>query len=310
LAGALAGQSAGVLAGGGAVPDPATDCDENDVQEAIVSNQETARRWPLLLIAAPAAVAVWSGWVGLAAMCGFGIVHPLPGIWGGLKLNTAITLPIGVEAYGAYALGVWLQPGTGDRARVFAKRSAIGALVLGCSGQVAYHLLAAAHRTAAPAVVVTIVACLPVAVVGFGAALAHLRRGGEAVPGDVAEPAGEPAVAPDPIVTSPDLGAIPGATPEPSEGPREEPPAGPLEGAVGEPQKGSTDEPRQEPRRRPAAMSNDLDAVKARAEYRKSVRDGSRLSDRALGEMFGRSRKWGGYRIREAETGPKIAKAQ
>ena len=37
-------------------------------------------RWPLFLIAAPAAVAVWSGWVGLGALCGFGVIHPLPGI--------------------------------------------------------------------------------------------------------------------------------------------------------------------------------------------------------------------------------------
>jgi len=38
------------------------------------------RRWPLFLIAAPAAVAIWSGWVGLGGMCGFGLVQPLPGI--------------------------------------------------------------------------------------------------------------------------------------------------------------------------------------------------------------------------------------
>ena len=69
------------------------------------------RRWPLFLIAAPAAVAVWSGWVGLGGMCGFGIIHPLPGICAGFQLNTAITLPVGVEAYGAYALGAWLAPG-------------------------------------------------------------------------------------------------------------------------------------------------------------------------------------------------------
>src|ERR1039458_10578286 len=33
--------------------------------------------WPLLVIAAPAAVAIWSGWVGLGGMCGFGPIHPL-----------------------------------------------------------------------------------------------------------------------------------------------------------------------------------------------------------------------------------------
>jgi hypothetical protein len=29
--------------------------------------------------------------------------------------------PIGVEAYGAYALGAWLTPGTSERARRFAR---------------------------------------------------------------------------------------------------------------------------------------------------------------------------------------------
>jgi hypothetical protein len=36
-------------------------------------------RWPLFLVAAPAAVAIWSGWVGLSGMCGFGPVNLLPG---------------------------------------------------------------------------------------------------------------------------------------------------------------------------------------------------------------------------------------
>ena len=57
------------------------------------------RSWPLLVLAAPAAAEVWSGWVGIAQMTGFGLVRPLPGIWPSLHLGTAITLPIGVEAY-------------------------------------------------------------------------------------------------------------------------------------------------------------------------------------------------------------------
>jgi hypothetical protein len=51
---------------------------------------------------------VWSGWVGIAQKTGFGLVRPLPGIWPALHLDTAITLPIGVEAYAAYALRAWL----------------------------------------------------------------------------------------------------------------------------------------------------------------------------------------------------------
>jgi hypothetical protein len=136
----------------------------------------TLRRWPLFVIAAPAATAVWSGWVGLGNLCGFGMVHPLPGILPGFQLNTAITLPIGVEAYGAYALGAWLTPGVPDTARRFARGSAIGALALGMLGQVAYHLLAARHATRAPVPVVVLVSCLPVVTLGFGAALAHLLR--------------------------------------------------------------------------------------------------------------------------------------
>jgi len=161
------------------------------------------RRWPLILIAAPAAVAVWSGWVGLGGLCGFGVVHPLPGIVPGVELNTAITLPVGVEAYGAYALGAWLAPGPDGPARVFARRSGIGALVLGMAGQVIYHLLAAAHATRAPWPVVVLVSCLPVVTLGFGAALTHLLHSAaesaavpavpEPVPGELAAGNGAPA---------------------------------------------------------------------------------------------------------------------
>ena len=56
----------------------------------------TVRSWPLLVLAAPAAAEVWSGWVGIAQKTGFGLVSPLPGIWPSLHLDTTITLPIGV----------------------------------------------------------------------------------------------------------------------------------------------------------------------------------------------------------------------
>jgi hypothetical protein len=164
------------------------------------------RRWPLVLIAAPAAVAVWSGWVGLGTLCGFGIVHPLPGIVPAFQLNTAITLPVGVEAYGAYALGAWLTPAVPAAARRFARRSALGALLLGMAGQVIYHLLAAGHAHRAPWPVVVLVSCLPVITLGFGAGLTHLLRGGHATPA----PAGlrarpHPATPPDsPADTPPD----------------------------------------------------------------------------------------------------------
>src|SRR5215475_14755629 len=131
---------------------------------------------PLVLIALPAAVAIWSGWVGLGERAGFGGVNLLPGIGGGFTLNTAITLPVGVEAYAAYALGVWMSARAPVDARRFAQWSAIGALAYGMAGQVIYHLLAAAGVTEAPWPVVVGVSCMPVIVLGCAAALTHLLR--------------------------------------------------------------------------------------------------------------------------------------
>jgi hypothetical protein len=70
-------------------------------------------------------------------------VRLLPGI-SGLTVNTAITLPVGVEAYAAYALGAWMSPDSPAGARRFAHWSALGALAYGMAGQIIYHLLAAA----------------------------------------------------------------------------------------------------------------------------------------------------------------------
>lgn len=138
----------------------------------------SVRAWPLLILALPASVAVWSGWVGIGTMTGFGQVHLLPGIWNSFHLNTAVTLPIGVEAYAAYALHAWLSASStvSPRTRRFACWSAIGSLLLGMAGQIAYHLQVQAHITRAPWIVTTAVSCLPVLVLGMGAALAHLIR--------------------------------------------------------------------------------------------------------------------------------------
>jgi hypothetical protein len=133
------------------------------------------RSWPLVVLALPAFVAIWSGWVGLGGLTGFGTIHPLPGIADGVTLNTAITLPIGVETYAAYALNVWLGGHQLTvRARRFAKWSALGALAVGALGQVAFHMMTAAEMTSAPWPITTLVSCLPVVVLGCGAALRHL----------------------------------------------------------------------------------------------------------------------------------------
>jgi hypothetical protein len=130
----------------------------------------------LLLLALPATVAVWSGWVGIGQLTGFGQVHPLPGIWSSLHIDSAVTLPVGVEAYAGYALHGWLAGGARltRRTRRFAKWSAIGSLLLGMAGQVAYHLLTQAGATRAPWGVTTAVACLPVLMLGMAAGLVHM----------------------------------------------------------------------------------------------------------------------------------------
>lgn len=160
------------------------------------------RTWPVLLLAAPAFVAIWGGWVGLGKMTGFGEINLLPGIvpdHGWATINSAITLPIGVETYAAYALWVWLSGHAPTPAVRFAKWSAIGSLALGALGQVAYHLLVGTKT--APPIITVLVACLPVAVLGMGAALAHLLRAGEHdTTGDTGlatEAAQEPVTVPD-----------------------------------------------------------------------------------------------------------------
>jgi hypothetical protein len=162
----------------GPVPARTTGPAAADRSPAAVRAYRTVRSWPLLILAAPAAAEVWSGWVGIARKTGFGLVSPLPGIWPSLHLDTSITLPVGVEAYAAYALRAWLAPGhaVSARTRRFAKWSAISSFALGMAGQVAYHLLAQAGAARAPWPITTIVSCLPVLVLAMGTALAHMLR--------------------------------------------------------------------------------------------------------------------------------------
>lgn len=131
--------------------------------------------WPLILIGAAAAVAVWSGWVGLGKLAGFGMIEPLPGIANGWEINSSVVLPISVEAYAAYALRCWLTVGRFTPRTVrFAKWSAIISLVIGALAQVAYHLMSAAGLVRAPWPVTMLVACVPVAVLGLASALAKM----------------------------------------------------------------------------------------------------------------------------------------
>jgi hypothetical protein len=156
-----------------------------DQSRTVLDRARSVRSWPLVLLAFPAAAEVWSGWVGIAQKTGFGLVSPLPGIWSSLHLDTTITLPIGVEAYAAYALRAWLATDRwiSPRTRRFAKWSAICSFLLGMAGQVAYHLLVQAGESRAPWGITTVVSCLPVLVLAMGTALAHMLRG-DAAAGD------------------------------------------------------------------------------------------------------------------------------
>lgn len=170
------------------------------------------RRWPLALLAFPAGVATWSGWVGLGEKTGFGPVVPLPGIVDDFVINSAIALPIGVEAYAAYALAAWLTSAPISAAtRSFARWSAFTALALGMLGQTAYHLLEVEGQATAPPEITITVSCLPVMVLGAGAALAHLlhrdKREWTARASEASEaPKPLPALPPAPSPTAPDPG--------------------------------------------------------------------------------------------------------
>jgi len=161
--------------GPAAVPGAVSAADRSGV---VRDQAKTMRSWPLLVLAVPAAAEVWSGWVGIAQKTGFGVVSLLPGIWSSLHLDTAVTLPVGVECYAAYALRAWLASGRAisDRTRRFARWSAIGSFALGMAGQVAFHLMDQDHVTRAPWGITTLVSCLPVLVLGMGTALAHMLR--------------------------------------------------------------------------------------------------------------------------------------
>ena len=166
-----------------------------DRSGTVRDHTRTMRSWPLLVLAVPAAAEVWSGWAGIAQKTGFGMVSLLPGIWSSLHLDTAVTLPVGVECYAAYALRAWLATGQAisDRTRRFAKRSAICSFALGMAGQVAFHLMDQDRTTRAPWVITTLVSCLPVLVLGMGTALAHMLREDAAAAGHARTSAPGPA---------------------------------------------------------------------------------------------------------------------
>lgn len=160
------------------IPEAAQKRPEPVAAPAPGARTKRVRTWPVLILCLPAFVAIWGGWVDLGGMTGFGVVHPFPGIPGfeDFTINTAITLPFGMETYAAYALHVWLSGRVHGKALRFARSSAIGSLLLGFAGQSIYHLMNAAGWTVAPWPITLLVSGIPVAVLGMGAALAHMVR--------------------------------------------------------------------------------------------------------------------------------------
>jgi len=158
------------------------------------------RSWPLLVLAAPAAAEVWSGWVGIAQKTGFGLVSPLPGVWPSLHLDTAITLPVGVEAYAAYALRAWLARDRMISARTGGSPSGRRSARSRWAWPGAYHLLAQAGMARAPWPVTTVVSCLPVLVLGMGTALAHMLRADTEATGMPGSRTGPPAIRRPPVL--------------------------------------------------------------------------------------------------------------
>jgi hypothetical protein len=150
------------------------------------------------------------------------ISHALPGIWPSLHLDTTITLPVGVEAYVAYALRAWLarENWISDQTRRFAKWSAIFSFALGMAGQVAYHLLAQTGAARAPWPITTVVSCLPVLVLAMGTALAHMLRADTHTASDGPDNNGTagPAAPRSPAWSAEDQGTGPGPDHRPADG--------------------------------------------------------------------------------------------
>ena len=238
--------------------------------------------WPVYVIALPAFVAIWSGWVGLGERTGFGVIHPLPGIADRVTLNTAITLPIGVEAYAAWALHVWLTGRASARAQRFAQWSAIGSLLLGAIGQAGYHLLLS------PSPLTLFVSCLPVAILGMASALAYLVRP------QIGEPASEPVREPEPVAHWVAHEPEPEPVSEPSGEPISEPIMSPLmsqlvsqPGLVSEPVSEPADEPPSEPSRLTVVSRQASPADRRRWAQRRADRGSTTGLVRAVTEHFG-----------------------
>lgn len=82
-----------------------------------------------------------------------------------------------VEFYSAYALRILLASDRlSECSRRFARRSFLASMVVGGGAQIASHIMAAAHVASAPWPVTTVVACVPLLVIGLATGLATLVK--------------------------------------------------------------------------------------------------------------------------------------
>jgi len=282
----------------------------------------TKRRamWPLYLISVGAVLAVWSGWVELGAMCGFGIEQPLYGIWNGLKLNAAISLPLSMEAYGFYAMGFWFDPDEAEGVRTYARWTTILAYSLGFAAQATYHVLAAMHMTHAPIPVVVFVSGVPVATICVAGGLLHkhIEARKAALAGDIGGLAGT-GVQPAPVLTdgpaAPRPEAVARAEGEslaaPEEAPAPQPVRSPEPSAGESPAAAGTVTERPAPEERPAnvvRLPDEDEKAALRAELadmapEDRIKAASSMTAREFGARFGYGKSRAAIIQREIKAG-------
>ncbi len=128
------------------------------------------------LVALPALVSIWAGWVSLGLATGWKEVQLFPSVPGlnGVHLNTVIFLPFSVEVLTIVSMGFFLHY-RGKAIRRVAGITALATVALGLFGQAWSHHLQATGA-AAPSWLVVFTSGLPVVAMALVGLLVHLAR--------------------------------------------------------------------------------------------------------------------------------------
>ncbi|HEY3718410.1 MAG TPA: DUF2637 domain-containing protein [Jatrophihabitantaceae bacterium] len=142
----------------------------------------------ILAVAVAAAVLSFDSLTALAHLAG------VTGRVGGFRLSWL--LPIAVDAYAVTATRVWLRTAGTARTAAYARRNAVGAIVLSVAGNATFHGLTAAGVTTLATtgwgwLLVVAVSAVPPVMLGLVAHLHALVSGDYRVTETVAAPAGE-----------------------------------------------------------------------------------------------------------------------